>query len=233
MTFSLIISGFVLGMAGSLHCMGMCGPLSLVLPMQGLTRGSKLFSLLTYQFGRITTYAILGIAFGFFGRKLFHAGFQQTASLVIGFVIVAAGVLLFIGKYGGNGKWLAPVRRAFDKLWIRAWNTKSFYLVGMVNGLLPCGMIFVALLATLSFPHAWDAPVFMIGFGFGTLPAMMFAAYTMAQLRPAVRKLMRQAVPYFMILVGVWIFMRGLNLGIPFVSPEIPLYGSDPVNCAR
>lgn len=233
MTFSLIISGFVLGMAGSLHCMGMCGPLSLVLPMQGLTPGSKLFSLLTYQIGRITTYAILGIAFGFFGRQMFHAGFQQTASLVIGFIIVAAGILLFVGKYGGNKRLMAPARRAFDKLWIRAWNTKSFFLIGMVNGLLPCGMIFVALLATLSFPHRWDAPVFMIGFGFGTLPAMMIAAYAMAQLRPAGRKLMRQIVPYFMILVGVWLFLRGLNLGIPFVSPEIPLHAGDALHCAR
>lgn len=234
MTASLIISGFILGMAGSLHCMGMCGPLSLVLPLQGLSSRSKLLSLLTYQFGRITTYALLGLAFGFFGRQLFHAGFQQTASLVIGSIIVLAGVLLVLGKYQRSDKWgMALVRKAFDQLWIRAWNTQSFFLIGMVNGLLPCGMIFVALLAILSFPYAWDAPLFMIGFGFGTLPAMMIAAYAMAQLRPTGRRLMRQVVPYFMMLIGVWIFLRGLNLGIPFVSPEIPVHTGEALHCAN
>jgi sulfite exporter TauE/SafE len=106
-----------------------------------------------------------------------------------------------------------------------------FFLLGSANGLLPCGMVYIALLATISFSEVGKSVGFMAAFGAGTLPAMMMAAFAIQKLKWETRKMLRKAVPFFVVVVGLLLILRGLNLGIAFISPEFPKGQEQVVNC--
>src|SRR6185436_11170473 len=99
MSWPVLLSGFTLGAIGSLHCIGMCGPLSLALPVGHLTKRSKLFSLLIYQFGRILTYSIFGLLLGLAGRRIYIAGYQQWFSIILGVIISLFAILYFLQRH--------------------------------------------------------------------------------------------------------------------------------------
>jgi sulfite exporter TauE/SafE len=101
----------------------------------------------------------------------------------------------------------------------------------MANGLLPCGMVYIALAATLSLPQISQSVVFMALFGAGTLPAMMLVGYAGQMIKPDVRKSFQKAVPVFIALMGVVLILRGMNLGIPFISPELTHAAGAAINC--
>jgi sulfite exporter TauE/SafE len=107
----------------------------------------------------------------------------------------------------------------------------GFLLMGMANGLLPCGMIYIALAATLSLPLVSQSVAFMAMFGAGTLPAMMLVGYAGHMMKPGLRQSLRKAVPAFITIMGIVLILRGLNLGIPFISPELPEVAEAAVNC--
>ncbi len=98
MLWPVAIAGFTLGAAGSLHCVGMCGPLSLALPLYHLTAVNKFLSLLLYQVGRIITYSIIGLLFGLAGRRIYIAGYQQWFSIVMGLIVLCVALLYICKK---------------------------------------------------------------------------------------------------------------------------------------
>ena len=226
MLWPVMISGFTLGAAGSLHCVGMCGPLSLALPVHHLSPAKKLFSLLLYQLGRIITYSSLGLVLGLAGRSIYISGYQQWFSIFMGVIILVLAILYFIQQRTVHLKFLNRfycfIQRQMSKLLRSSAGPYSFLLMGMANGLLPCGMIYIALGTTLSFTGISQSISFMAMFGAGTLPAMMMVGYAGRMIRPDWRFAMRKLVPVFISIMGIVLILRGMNLGIPFISPSLP-----------
>lgn len=235
MLLAIMISGFTLGAAGSLHCVGMCGPLSLALPVHHLSKAQKFFSLLLYQLGRIITYSAIGLLFGLAGRRIYISGYQQWFSITMGILVLGLSILYFIQKKTIHLKFLNQfyffVQKRISQLLKSVTGPSGFLLMGMANGLLPCGMIYIALAATLSFTEVIQSVSFMAMFGAGTLPAMMLVGYAGQLVKPEWRISLRKLVPLFILLMGVILILRGMNLGIPFISPELPQVAGTALIC--
>lgn len=216
----LLIAAWLLGMAGSLHCVGMCGPIALALPVYHLPFTRRIFSVLTYHAGRIMTYAALGLVFSLLGAGIALAGYQQVLSVVLGLLLVLLA-LISMGVAGrrpaiGIGFNLKKhLGRALGRKTIPA-----FFLTGLLNGLLPCGMIYVALAGATVSPTVEQGILFMVLFGLGTLPAMVGVA-VISTISVGWRRGLRKASPVLTIIMGVLLVARGLGLGIPFISPDI------------
>lgn len=227
MVAGAMIAGFTLGAAGSLHCIGMCGPLSLALPTHQLSPGNKFLSLLLYQIGRIITYSTIGLLFGLAGHRLYLAGYQQKLSITLGALILLFSVYHFLQKKTIRLSFLNERYKMVLKLISRVLKfvkgPSSFLFLGMANGLLPCGMVYVALAGIFTFTTLKDSVVYMAMFGAGTLPAMMLVAYAGQFVKPRIRSSVRKIVPVFITLMGLLLIFRGLNLGIPFLSPALPV----------
>ncbi|MFT3705575.1 MAG: sulfite exporter TauE/SafE family protein [Agriterribacter sp.] len=230
-----IIGGFMLGFAGSLHCVGMCGPLSLAIPTWHLRPIQKFLALLLYQLGRIITYSILGLIIGLAGRSINMSGWQQGFSIALGIIMLIAAATYFIrknsvrfnllsGAYLYIQKLIATVLRCYKGL-------RGFLLLGLANGLLPCGMVYIALATALTTPGLLQSATFMTSFGAGTSPAMLLAAYGMQFLNARYRAVFKMAVPFFITLTGIILILRGMNLGIHFISSLMPAAPTDAVSC--
>lgn len=221
-----MIAGFILGAAGSLHCIGMCGPLSLALPVHHLSKVNRFFSLLSYQFGRIVTYSLFGFALGWAGTRIYIGGYQQLFSIVMGLLIITTAILYFLHKRFFHlrlfDRFYFQVQKIIRTLLVSSRSASGFFLVGMANGLLPCGMIYIAMASALSFHSVTQSTVFMALFGLGTLPAMMLVAYAGQIIKPELRFSVQKMIPYFITIVGILLLLRGMNLGIPYISPVIP-----------
>lgn len=235
MLLPAMIAGFTLGAAGSLHCVGMCGPLSLALPTYHLSKTKKFISLLVYQFGRIITYSMIGLVFGLVGRRIYISGYQQWFSIGMGILVLMLVLVYFIQKKTIRLSFLNRFYHSVQGMIIRLLRSSTgfsgFLLMGIANGLLPCGMVYIALAATLSLPQISQSVAFMALFGAGTLPAMMLVGYAGQLIKPGLRRSLQKAVPMFIALMGAVLILRGLNLGIPFISPELPLAAETAVNC--
>ena len=235
MDWSIAITGFTLGAAGSLHCIGMCGPLSLALPVHHFSKTGKLVALLLYQTGRILTYTVIGLLFGLAGRMIYVAGYQQLFSIIMGVLILLLALLYFLHKSHFRVPFLNRFYQGVQQLMIRVLKSStsllSFLLLGMANGLLPCGMVYIALATSLSFSGLEESAGFMASFGAGTLPAMMLVGYAGMMIRPELRSGFRKLVPVFITLMGVILILRGLNLGIPYLSPELPHSPGGSIDC--
>lgn len=230
-----LIAGFTLGFAGSLHCVGMCGPLSLALPTHHLSGAAKFVSLLLYQFGRVITYAVLGLIFGFAGRGIYIAGVQQWFSITMGMVVLLIAILYFAQQKSIQlsflNRFYLAVSKQIGRIILQYPGMSGFLLLGMANGLLPCGMVYIALAATLSFYKVYQAVGFMALFGAGTLPAMMLVGYGGRLFNPVIKSLFRKSIPFFITATGIILILRGLNLGIMFISPVLPAAAGQAVIC--
>lgn len=237
MSVAIISSGFLLGLAGSLHCLGMCGPLSWALPIRHVSKKQQAAWLSIYQMGRITSYGLLGLIVGSLGSALRLTGFQQYFSIAIGAAILFFGTIIMAPHWAGSWK---PLQYAQQKLnqWIhRTWNkpmnSSRMYLLGSLNGWLPCGMVYLALFTGMTLPSIAEAGLLMIFFGMGTVPAMMSISLSGHWVGQEIRVQLRRVVPVTVSIVGLVLILRGLNLGIPYVSPELPTGTlTDPIDCA-
>lgn len=235
MTWSVIITGFTLGAAGSLHCVGMCGPLSLSLPVHHLSKPVKFLALLLYQLGRVITYSMIGLLFGLAGRSIYIAGYQQWFSIGMGVIILLLAALYFLNRKKIRIPLLNKLYQSVQQLIIKILKSPtrivSFLLLGMANGLLPCGMVYIALATTFTLSSLVESTAFMSAFGLGTLPAMMLIGYAGTFINPEIRMLFRKITPILISMMGALLILRGLNLGIPFISPIMPQAGGQAVTC--
>jgi uncharacterized protein len=236
MNVVLLAGGLMLGLAGSFHCIGMCGPLSLALPIHNLNPSlRKLGLLFTYQVGRITTYSFLGLIIGFAGRPLQIGQYQQGLSIVIGSLVILAA--LFYQKSSFTPRWPAltkffnSIQQFISKRIRAAKRVHHFFVLGVANGWLPCGLVYVALASTFSIGATHDSVGFMAAFGAGTLPSMLLVGLSGQLIKPTLRVSLQKMVPYFVVLMGILLILRGLNLGIPYLSPELPQVPTDGINC--
>ena len=231
----MLFPAFVLGFAGSLHCVGMCGPIAMAVPVG---KGSKLqqgmaFSL--YQFGRISAYAILGFLFGVLGLGLNMAGFQQGLSLAVGIFM-----LLFIwfpklsGKLGishGLAKYQSRVTR-FMAARLKSNRMPALLGLGFFNGLLPCGLVYIALAGSIATYDPFQGALFMAAFGLGTAPALYLVGFTGRQISISLRSQFRKVAPLIATIFAILFILRGLGMGIPFISPELGTTITNTENCA-
>ena len=214
-------TAFVLGLFGSLHCAGMCGPLALALPRNVRTASGYFVGRVAYNLGRISTYATLGLLFGLSGKIISLAGFQQTVSITL-------GVLLIVGLFASRklALWkpvtllVNQVKSKMSGLLLRR-SFLSQLVLGLLNGLLPCGLVYVAAAGAVATSGLWRGAIYMAAFGAGTLP-MMLAISLSGNLVPFRWRLkMIKAIPVSIFLLGSLLILRGLSLGIPYLSPQL------------
>lgn len=212
-----------LGFLGSLHCAGMCGPIALALPLGRLSAFGKWLGTFSYSLGRISTYALLGLLFGLFGRGLVLAGAQQWVSIITGAILVLSIVLPqhVLHKFSLT----APVARFTGGLkskmlrFMKSDRPSTLFLFGMLNGLLPCGLVYLALMSSLSAGTAVSGAAFMTLFGLGTAPMLIGVAFAGQMVSGQLRSYFRRIVPIAVVIIGLLFILRGLGLGIPYLSP--------------
>lgn len=214
-------TAFLLGFAGSAHCAGMCGPLALALPRLEPTAWRHVAGRLAYNLGRVVTYGALGLVFGLVGRSLALVGVQRWVSLALG-VALLAGVLaarvdLFRLPLRGVGTW---VKNAMGP-WLRRRGLGALTVLGALNGLLPCGLVYVACFGAAATGGVLTAIEYMLVFGLGTVPMMLGLGLAGGALPAPLRLRLQRAIPYCLALVGVLLILRGLALGIPYLSPNL------------
>lgn len=216
---------FILGLGGSMHCVGMCGPIAALVPGgKGTSLSQKLGKSLAYNFGRILTYSILGAIFGLFGQGVYLAGFQQVMSIVFG-AIVIVGVLfpLALKKFNPHSVLFHQVNKlkAHVLPFLQKKSAGGSLLVGMLNGLLPCGLVYVAVAGALLTGSAVASAQYMALFGLGTASVMILISMGSGFIMERFRKSLLKIVPVMIFFVGVLFVLRGLNLGIPYLSPKM------------
>lgn len=231
MSEALLISSLLLGLASSLHCVGMCGPLIMSVPVQHLPEGKKTVGMLFYQLGRIGTYVVLGVIAGLLGWRIYAAGFQQLFSIILGAILLLMlSGRFFLNQFHGNN-WLNK-RVTQIMFWaIKQQSPMGMLLMGAANGLLPCGMVYMALTGAMASGSIAGAALFMFSFGIGTLPALLGLAFWGVKLSWQTRRHMQKAVPYVIAITGILLIIRGLNLDIPYLSPLLSERSIDTVSC--
>jgi uncharacterized protein len=216
------VSGLTIGFLGSVHCLGMCGPIALTLPVFRLSGIKRVRSIAFYNVGRAITYAILGMLFGLVGAGFHLFGWQQWLSIVAGVLIL---LILLSGRFSLSGaRVLQPfTNRVKSRLgvFLKEDKTAGSYLgIGLLNGLLPCGLVYVAIAASIATGSVGGGALLMFSFGLGTIPmmatTMAFGRYISVHNRQRINKV----APYVIGAMAVLLILRGMNLGIPFISPK-------------
>jgi uncharacterized protein len=217
--FSSWASGLILGLAGSLHCVGMCGPLMLLLPSHQSWR-QTVSSQGVYHLGKTLTYVLMGLIIGFVFIWVDIRRFEQQFSLILGFLFLLLWMYEFWGNKRGSYSPLQNwVQRAFGNT-IQKKATWGWFLGGMLNGLLPCGLVYGALMASLGTGSQEGTIFFMLGFGMGTSPALLGISLGKSIVSKSFLPKLKNTLPYWLLLMALLFFLRGANLGIPFVSPK-------------
>lgn len=232
----MLYSAFIFGLISSFHCIGMCGPIAMMLPVERTNAAKKTTQIITYHLGRLSAYASIGLIFGLVGRGLYLAGFQQKLSLFIGIAMIL--VILIPEKIFAKYNFSKPVFRLISKIkttlgsQFKNKSYKSLFTIGLLNGFLPCGMVYVALFGAIAMQNEVFGVFYMILFGLGTVPMMSSVVYLNSFLTIRVRNNIQKAIPYIGVIIGMLFILRGLGLGIPYVSPSnMSLFVQPTPNC--
>lgn len=218
----IIITAFVFGLMGSFHCAGMCGPIALSLPLRGYTLAEKIFGGIIYNLGRTAMYGIMGALFGLIGSGFKVLGFQQWISIIMGLMLIASILFPVAFKKSNlvqNNLIIQSVRKAIQRLF----TNRSFgglFLIGLLNSLLPCGLVYLAIAAAIAIGDTFEGMLYLIFFGLGTLPMMLFISILGNLISLSVRKTINRIIPYIVAVIGIIFIFRGLCLGIPYLSPS-------------
>lgn len=232
----MLISAFVLGLLGSFHCVGMCGPIAFMLPVDRTNAYKKLSQITIYHFGRLLAYSIIGLVFGLVGKSFYLFGFQQQLSIAIGILMI---VFVIIPQHTFNKhrvskpiyKLISKVKSALGSA-LKKKTADTFLTIGFLNGFLPCGLVYMAVFAAIASGNALSGSLYMAIFGLGTIPLMTTAIYFSHFLKGNIRQKIQKAIPVFVVLIGILFILRGLGLGIPYLSPAPILdMGSGSMDC--
>lgn len=223
MDFQIITSALVFGLLTGFHCIGMCGPIAVALPLKSDTRFSKFTSTTLYNLGRTITYAIMGMIFGFFGQSFAMAGFQKWVGIIMGSVMILYVIFPAIFKNKFNietfgQQYTGALRSRLAKLFGKR-SYSSLFVIGLLNGLLPCGPVYAAIAAAIATGSVIYGTAFMFLFGLGTIPIMMTLSLIGHKISTSLRKKLSKLIPVTIVIIGALFILRGLGLGIPFLSP--------------
>jgi uncharacterized protein len=219
-------TAFVLGLVGSLHCAGMCGPLTLALPAAGNTTGGYLSGRLAYNLGRIVPYCALGVVFGLVGKTLLLAGIQRWVSIGLGAALLTG--LLTSRRLALWRPVMALVERLKSSMsaLLRRGSLASLGMLGLLNGLLPCGLVYVACAGATATGRVSGGVEYMAAFGAGTVPLMLAISLSGKLVPLSLRLKLRKAIPVSVCLLAALLILRGMGLGIPYLSPDLSATGA-------
>jgi hypothetical protein len=217
--WTVYFSGLVLGLSSSLHCLGMCGPLVAAVPMKSQSSYSQVLGITQYHIGKTTTYALLGLLMGFVGLSLQTLQWMQILSIISGLAIIFFAWAKYIKFKSGTKIQQLYTRysgKALHKLFKSDIPFKPFWF-GLINGLLPCGLVYIALINSLLAGNPLSSSFAMIFFGLGTIPILTVARFVSNKISWKTNRI----TPVIITIVGLMVVFRGLNLGIPYLSPKI------------
>ncbi len=217
-------TAFILGLLGSFHCIGMCGPIAFVLPLDRSSKSKMIFQTFLYHLGRLLTYSMIGLLFGFIGKGLYLAGFQQRLSILMGVIMILTVIIPV--KVFNRFNITKPLYKAIGKIkqqlgiYLNKKSNKSIFLIGFFNGFLPCGLVYMALIGSIASSNAFSGSFYMFLFGLGTVPMMTLTVFAGNILKVSLRNKIQKAIPVFVVIIGLLFILRGLGLGIPYISPS-------------
>lgn len=220
----MLYSALLFGLISSLHCIGMCGPIAMMLPVNKSNPAEKVIQILIYHIGRLTAYASLGLIFGLLGRGFYMAGIQQQLSIAVGILMIVIVVVpeREFMKYNFS----KPVYRLLSKIKSNLGNQfkrkspDAFFTIGLLNGFLPCGLVYAALFGALAMQNLTLSVTYMILYGIGTIPMMSAVVYLSNLLSIPVRNKLQKIIPIVAVFIGIMFIFRGLGLDIAYLSPS-------------
>ncbi len=232
----MLYSALLFGLISSLHCIGMCGPIALMLPVDRNNPTKRALQIVTYHIGRLTAYGSLGLLFGLLGKGFFMAGMQQQLSIIAGVLMIV--VIVIPEKIFARYNFSKPVYKIISAIKTSLGNQfknrsyKSFFTIGLLNGYLPCGIVYVALFGAIAMENEWLGVLYMLLFGLGTIPLMTGMVYISKFLTLPLRNKLQKVIPIVTIFIGFLFIIRGLGLNIPYISPSnLSLFVQSTPNC--
>jgi sulfite exporter TauE/SafE len=232
----MLYSALIFGLISSLHCIGMCGPIALMLPVDRNNPTKRALQIVTYHIGRLTAYGSLGLLFGLLGKGFFMAGMQQQLSIIAGVLMIV--VIVIPEKIFAHYNFSRPVYKIISAIKTSLGNQfknrsyKSFFTIGLLNGYLPCGIVYVALFGAIAMENEWLGVIYMLLFGLGTIPLMTGMVYISKFLTLPLRNKLQKVIPIVTIFIGFLFIIRGLGLNIPYLSPSnLSLFVQSTPNC--
>jgi len=223
-----ILTAFFVGLFGSLHCIGMCGPIAIALPVPDSSNVSFFFGRLLYNIGRVVSYSVLGAIFGLVGQRIALAGVQQFVSIFLGVIIIIAVLMpqkqknYFI-QHPLVQMVTQPLKTNIGLLFKKG-TSLSMISIGILNGFLPCGFVYIGLAGAIASGNMISGAAVMFLFGVGTIPAMFTATIFGKYINIGIRKKLRKATPYLAMILAVLFILRGMNLGIHYISPKLSMH---------
>lgn len=208
-------TGFTLGLLGSFHCIGMCGPIALSIPGENRSTHAMILKGILYNSGRIFTYSILGFGLGILGMGATVAGYQNILSILLGALIILFTVLPRVRMPGSLQKAYDRFNRyviRYISVLFKERSILSSFLIGLLNGLLPCGFVVTALAVALITSTALHSSLYMALFGLGTFPVMMLMNLAPGFISPKLRNRLRPFSVYFAVIIGLLLIVRGTML---------------------
>jgi sulfite exporter TauE/SafE len=233
----MLWTALLLGLAGSFHCIGMCGPIAFVLPVNRSSKITLIIQTALYHLGRLISYSLIGVLFGFIGKGLYLAGFQQRLSILMGVIMIL--MVIIPASIFNNFNFSKPLYNIIGKvksklgLYLNKTSNKALFSIGFFNGFLPCGLVYMALIGAISTGNVIDGAFYMFLFGIGTIPLMTAAILLGNFVNLSLRRKIQKAIPVFVVIIGLLFILRGLGLGIPYISPsdaKLQL-SNNPQNC--
>jgi len=234
---SFFAGALLLGAVSSFHCVGMCGPLVLSLPVSQLPPNQRFAGLWLYHGGRIITYALIGLLLGLVGRQISLAGWQQGFSILLGILLVLYFVFTRISKPLIVPPLFRPLQKnvlASISRFIQQPTLPAMWRMGMANGLLPCGMVYVAATGAIASGSISGGMLFMICFGLATIPALYLLSLLGTFFTVPIRQNMRRVLAFGTFVVGILLILRGLNMILHYISPYLSSCTSGTaIDCGR
>ncbi len=232
----MLYTAFIFGLISSLHCIGMCGPIAIMLPVDRSNQTKKTLQIFTYHLGRLAAYASIGFIFGLFGKGFSMAGLQQELSVLLGIIMIVIVVIpekVFIAYNFSKPifKLISKIKTALGSQFKNK-SYQSLFTIGLLNGFLPCGMVYVALFGAIAMQSPSLGILYMLLFGLGTVPMMSSVVYLNSFLTLPFRNKIQKVIPYVAVCIGILFILRGLGLGIPYISPNtVSLFVQQQPNC--
>lgn len=220
----MLLSALVFGILGSFHCIGMCGPIAFMLPLSRDNSTKRFIQIALYHSGRLFSYSLIGLAFGIIGKSLNLFGIQQQISIAIGLIMIL--LVIFPSEKLGKFSFSRPVYKVVGRIksslgaQLKKKTPDTFLTIGFLNGFLPCGLVYMAVLGAIATGSIAYGSLYMFLFGLGTVPLMTGAVYFSKFLTTGkIRRNVRRVIPILVLLIGVLFVLRGMGLDIPYVSP--------------
>jgi uncharacterized protein len=231
------ISALVLGLLGSFHCVGMCGPIALAIPVRNHSWPARLLGSFTYNFGRVITYAAMGAVFGLLGKGIALGGVQQWVSIGMGIIMILSVFfpLMFRNTKKLDGllfTFVGGLKSKFRILFQKK-TYPSLLLIGILNGFLPCGLVYIAIAGAIVSSEVYTGAIYMAIFGLGTIPVMLGLTVLGNMISVKFRNKIKRIIPVFIILIGILFILRGSNLGIPYLSPKFDAHKNTEMKCCH